>query len=77
MEQLLSFANEASPMAIIALLVIVIIQLVNGRSIMGTQKKIMSNHLHELPEMKNTLDRLESKSDKVIELLTQINTKLR
>lgn len=37
---------------------------------------IAGNHLHGLPDMQKAIDRLEIKSDKIIEVLTQINTKL-
>lgn len=89
MEPILLFAKEASPIGVIALLVIVILQLVRSSGIIvklrGTQvndkdkvsnkeindnidmnmlnlklDKIANNHLHELPEMKKTLDRIES-----------------
>lgn len=90
MSEILLFAEKASPSAIIALLVIVILFLVRGSGVLdrlrGTQisdkdkveykaesdeidlkgifaklKKIETNHLHELPEMKQTLDRIEAK----------------
>lgn len=38
---------------------------------------IAGNHLHNLPDMEKSLDRIESKQDKIVDLLTQINTKLK
>lgn len=113
MEALLSFAQTASPLAILALflvfLIIIVLQLVKGKNLLGgiinTQNKkypiiehtddilvtlnrkidtVMNNHLHELPDMKSTLDglressrRMEEQHQKMLEVLTQINTKLK
>lgn len=45
--------------------------LING------QEKMMGNHLHELPEMAETIRRLDMKSDKIIEILTEIKINTR
>lgn len=39
--------------------------------------KIAGNHLHGLPDMEKSLERIESKQDRMVELLTQINTKIK
>ena len=113
MEQILEFAQTASPLAVLALfvilLIVVAVQLTKGRGLLvgisDTQKKkypmiehaditlstlnkkldtVMGNHLHELPDMKSTLDglressrRMEEQHQKMLEVLTQINTKLK
>lgn len=90
MKEILEFANTLSPIGVIALLAIVILQITKNSGIIGklrgtqmndadkvankeiTEKidlftlnakldKIANNHLHELPEMKKTLDRIEEK----------------
>lgn len=38
---------------------------------------IAGNHLHGLPDMQKSLDRIENKQDKMVDLLTQINTKIK
>ena len=83
MNEILAFAQSASPLGVIALLVIVIFQLIGGKSVIdkirGVQKDkaeildenkvtleslnqkittIANNHLHELPEMKRTIDKI-------------------
>ena len=83
MNEILAFAQSASPLGVIALLVIVIFQLVGGKNVIdkirGVQKDkaelldekivtleslnrkistIANNHLHELPEMKKTIDKI-------------------
>lgn len=77
MEHLLEILKDFSPMATIALALVIIYQLTKGDKKIST---IKDNHLHDLPEMKNTLDRLERKSDEtnreVIRLLTEINVKM-
>lgn len=113
MEQIIEFAQTASPLAILALflvfLIIVAIQLIKGKGLLtnisDTQRKkypiiehsditlstlnkkldlVMGNHLHELPDMKSTLDglkdssrRMEEQQGKMLDILIQINTKLK
>lgn len=39
---------------------------------------LLENHFkHEIPDMSSTMNRLETKTDRMIEILTQINTKLK
>ena len=46
--------------------------------LLSGQEKIIENHFnHEVPEINSSLNRIENKSDKMIELLTQINTKIK
>lgn len=57
---LLTALNALSPLAVIALLGIVIFMLVKGKT--GVAKKVevlQNNHLHELPDMADTLRRTE------------------
>ena len=105
MTELLLFAEKASPTAIIALLVVVILFLVKNSGILGrlrgTQlsdtskvkyksesdevdlksifaklKKIETNHLHELPEMKQILDRIEARQNQQGEKLAGIEAQV-
>ena len=105
MKELLEFANDVSPLGVIAILAIVIWQLTKNsgviQKIRGTQindkdkvsnqgstdtidlgvlnKKLdllASNHLHELPEMKRTLDRIESKQEKQGERLAGLEAQV-
>ena len=106
MKEILAFANTASPIGVIALLAIVILQLVKNSGIIGklrgtqmndaykvankeiTEKidlftlnakldKIANNHLHELPEMKKTLDRIEEKQGLQGERLSCVETAIK
>lgn len=82
MEEILTFAQNATPMIMLALALVIIVLLLLknnkqplvlknlfGKKEGGTtletiaqQLNVMaSNHLHELPEMKRTLDRIEKK----------------
>lgn len=49
--------NSLSPLAVIALLGVVIYMLVKNQK---GQETLTSNHLHELPEMAETLRRIEA-----------------
>lgn len=108
MNEILTIAQTISPIGIIALLVIVILQLITGKNfifgsketpekpvkletevptlddfarqlsvLVNGQNKIMGNHLHELPEMAETMRRIDAKSDKMIEILTEIKVNTR
>jgi|ERR1035437_1004702 hypothetical protein len=99
MESILLFAQTISPLGVIALLVIVILQLVRNTGIVGrlrgtqTKKvsadtdsfdilntkldKIMVNHLHELPRLVETVDRIEIKLNAQGERLVGVETAIK
>lgn len=58
--QLLQTANSLSPLAVIALLVVVIIMLVKRPSMDVEMQELRTNHLHELPEIAEALRRIEN-----------------
>lgn len=67
MAQVLEFfqaLNSLSPLAVIGLLAYVIYLLVKGKGnlpeLKASQELIATNHLHDLPEMAETLKRMES-----------------
>jgi uncharacterized protein Yka (UPF0111/DUF47 family) len=102
MEDILSILQTASPLGIIALLVIVIFQLIGGKNIIdkirGTQKEkypsienymesikqlsiqnetLLENHFkHEIPEMINSVNKIENKVDKIDEKVDKIGDRL-
>ena len=60
--EFLQLLNSLSPLAVIALLGTVIFMLVTGKTKAGAQiKEVQNNHLHELPEIAETLRRIELK----------------
>lgn len=68
--ELLQMLNTLSPLAVIALLGIVIFMLVKGRTAADAKvETIASNHLHELPE-------LVENSRKAVEVLQRIETRM-
>lgn len=70
MSELLTALNAMSPLAVIALLAIVIYQLVlQGKG----QRKIATNHLHGLPEMASSLERIEGLLEKIEERLGDVH----
>ena len=106
MKEILEFANTISPIGVIALLAIVILQITKNSGVIGklrgtqirdadkvsnkkiTEKidlftlnskldKITNNHLHELPEMKRTLDRIEEKQNLQGERLACVETSVK
>jgi hypothetical protein len=72
--ELLTILQNFSPIATVALALFIIYQLIQRKTEVS---EIKENHLHGLPEMNETLKRLETKSDKTVELLTKIETKLK
>lgn len=74
MQELLSIIQGFSPIAAIALSLVIIYQLVQKDKKI---ENISDNHLSCLPDMTKTLERLESKSDKQIELLIKIENNLK
>ena len=105
MKEILQLATQASPLAVIAILALIIWQLVKNstviqklrgtqlsdkdrvdnkeitdridlREINGKLNTIMTNHLHELPEMKKTLDRMEAKQGSLCERLAGVEAKV-
>ena len=65
MEPLLEFLktlNSLSPLAVIALLGTIIFMLVKGKTASAEKlKEVQENHLHELPEIAETLRRIEQR----------------
>lgn len=62
--EFLKLLNSLSPLAVIGLLGTVIFMLVTGKTKAGEKlKEVQDNHLHELPEIAETLRRIESKLD--------------
>lgn len=74
MDTTLTILQNFSPIGVIALSLVIIWQLIKNKERISN---LQENHLHGLPEMNETLKRLESKSDKTVEILTQINTKIK
>lgn len=66
METLLQFA---SPMGVVVLALVVVYQSIKNNS---TIKNIGDNHLSGLPDMKDTLLRIEEKLEKINDTLMQI-----
>ena len=62
MEQLIEQLNSMTPLAIIALLGIIIFMLVKNKQ---GQVAITKNHLHCLPDMSDSLKRIEEKLDRI------------
>jgi hypothetical protein len=59
--EVLNALNTLSPLAVIGLLAYVVYLLVNNRKETTTKlDEVTSNHLHELPEIADTLRRIES-----------------
>lgn len=59
---LLTMLNSLSPLAVIALLGLVIYMLVKGKQqVTGQVADISDNHLHSLPEIAETLRRMETR----------------
>lgn len=83
MTELLAFAQTASPLAVIALLgVVIFIQVWHKLDLRGSNK-IATNHVSCLPEMIKTLDRIdatmlriESEMGRQTNMLTEIRVKL-
>ena len=58
--ELLTLLNTLSPLAVIALLAVIIYLLVKGKQeVSGKVSTISDNHLHDLPAMAETLQRIE------------------
>lgn len=57
MSELLTALNDMSPLAVIALLAYVVYLLVRNKK---SVHSIATNHLHSLPEMAATLERIEA-----------------
>ncbi len=99
LEPILAFAKIVSPIGVIALLVIVILQLINGKGILERIRgpklknietpqtdlltlnakldKIANNHLHDLPSMKDSLERIEQELVKQGNRLTVVETTIK
>lgn len=92
MENIIQFSQSVSPIGVIAILVLIIYQMVNSGGLLksvsnqnvndftGLNDKldlIAGNHLSGLPELIETSKRLEGKSDKMIDLLTRIDAKMK
>jgi len=56
LNSLLELVNKLSPLGIAGLLAVIVFLLVKSR---GQMDSLQSNHLHELPEMKDSLQRIE------------------
>lgn len=67
MTELFTFLTNVQPLGVIALLGVVIYMLVKNQQ---GQKRIATNHLHGLPEMAETLKRIEEKLDRNFEKLS-------
>ena len=74
METILNTIAQFSPIATIALALFIIWQLIKNKDIMN---EIGDNHLSGLPEMKDSLMRMEGKLDKINDTLVEIKTLLR
>lgn len=57
MEQILQFAQSVSPIGVIALLVIVILQLLNGKNILG---KIRGTQQEKYPKLEQDIEIMET-----------------
>lgn len=72
----LTLLNNFTPLGIIALALLIIYNLVSSRKEMTEVKE---NHLHGLPEMGDTLKRIEQKLEKLNDIenkLIRIDTKI-
>lgn len=73
MNEIIQILTQATPFGAIALaLVIILIQIRTKKEVKNTQ----SNHLHGLPEMGETLKRIEEKLDKMNDNLIFIKAKI-
>lgn len=69
----LEFINHASPIGVIALLVFVIYLLISERGPVGV---IASNHLHGLPDMAASLERIEASLTEIRDTLNYLKGRL-
>lgn len=69
----LEMLNAISPLGVIALLGYIIYLQVKSQK---GQHRIATNHLHDLPEMVDTLRRIDEKMDKVIENTSYIRGRI-
>ena len=67
MESLFQFLTTVQPIGVITLLGLIIFILVKGKKLEEGQNEITTNHLHGLPEMADTLKRIEEKLDRNFE----------
>ena len=72
MTELFSFLQGVQPIGVIALLGLIIYMLVKSRQ---DKTDIVDNHLHELPEILESLKRIEVKLDKMSDGITYLKAK--
>ena len=75
---ILKTLNTLSPLAVIALLGVIIFVLVRGKTSTDAKvEKITSNHLHNLPDMSDDLNRILEANVKSADTLQRIEVKMR
>ena len=73
MSELFSFLTNVQPIGVIALLGLIIYILIGRRN---DQKDLKDNHLHELPEIANTLRRMEVQQREIAENIVHIKARV-
>ena len=80
MTELFEFLNTVQPVGVIALLGVVIYMLVrqqlNVKTVEKGQQNLADNHLHELPEIANTLRRMEAKQSEIAEHIVYVRARV-